>query len=144
MRFDEILAGMKDLLTHCSCDSACHNCMKHFRNQHVHGLLDRFAALDLIRWGGESGEIARAFSAEKQWETVRPLCGIIERTGSGISFDGKSINLSHEKRKYRLMVYPSMWREPKQKNTVCVSEALLKYAKPYAVKKILEALVKGE
>lgn len=39
------------LLQSCDCDSSCHKCLKHYRNQHVHGLLDRYAALELFNWG---------------------------------------------------------------------------------------------
>jgi len=37
----------------------------------------------------------------------------------------------------KLVVYPAMWKEPKQEDTVYVSNAYIKYAKPYAVQKIL-------
>ena len=40
-------------------------------------------------------------------------------------------------REKKLVVYPAMWKEPQQEDTVYVSDAYIKYAKPYAVQKIL-------
>ena len=47
----ELLSDMKELLSSCDCGSACSKCLKHYRNQYVHGMLDRFAALQLLEWG---------------------------------------------------------------------------------------------
>jgi hypothetical protein len=37
-------------------------------------------------------------------------------------------------------VYPAMWKRPEQNNTIFVSEAHLKYAKPYAVESIKDQM----
>lgn len=47
----ELLDKVESLLSSCTCNNACHNCLKHYRNQYIHGLLDRFAALELLGWG---------------------------------------------------------------------------------------------
>lgn len=47
----KLFDSIESMLTECDCGCACHKCLKHYRNQHVHGALDRFAALDLLRWG---------------------------------------------------------------------------------------------
>lgn len=36
-----------------------------------------------------------------------------------------------------LVVYPAMWVEPHRSGTIFVSDALIKFAKPYAVQKII-------
>lgn len=37
-----------------------------------------------------------------------------------------------------IVIYPAMWVEPHATNTIFVSDAYIKYAKPYAVQKILD------
>ena len=133
---DEILAGMKELLTICDCDSACHNCLKHYRNQHVHGLLDRFAAMDLLRWG-EDGKIAAPLNVNEQWNLIHPLSGILNRSGYQIYLENNHISLHGSNGVRELVVYPAMWKEPKEAGTVYVNEAFVKFAKPHAVQKII-------
>jgi len=43
-----LFTEMKQLMDECSCDSACQNCLKHYRNQYVQGLLDRYYGLNLL------------------------------------------------------------------------------------------------
>ena len=38
----------------------------------------------------------------------------------------------------KVVVYPAMWVEPHAAGTIFVSDAYIKYAKPYAVQKILD------
>ena len=47
----ELILFLFPFLLACTCDNACQHCLQHYRNRHVHGVLDRFAALDLLRWG---------------------------------------------------------------------------------------------
>ena len=53
------------MLSACDCDAACYKCLKHYRNQYLHGNLDRFAALQLLHWG-ESGVIEPPIDDEEQ------------------------------------------------------------------------------
>lgn len=64
-----LLDKVELLLQSCDCDSSCHKCLKHYRNQHVHGLLDRYAALELFNWG-KHGVVAAAVSMEKQAQYI--------------------------------------------------------------------------
>ena len=54
---------------------------------------------------------------------ICPKCKIVRRKG----------------KERKLVVYPAMWKEPQQEDTVYVSNAYIKYAKPYAVQKILNS-----
>ena len=45
---------------------------------------------------------------------------------------------TNEKTK-KVVIYPSMWVEPTEKDTIFISDAYVKYAKPYAVQKILDS-----
>ncbi len=81
-----LLDKAKELLSGCDCDSACYKCLKHYRNQHVHGILDRFYALQLLDWGihgNKEGDIP----VSKQWDLLRPLTSILKSSGCDISVD---------------------------------------------------------
>lgn len=133
---DELLSDMKELLSSCDCGSACSKCLKHYRNQYVHGMLDRFAALQLLEWGIE-GIKASPISPEKQISMIRPLANILKQSGCEISTDGEITAIGHRSKK-KIVIYPAMWVEPHASNTVFVSVAYIKYAKPYAVQRILD------
>lgn len=133
---NELLSDMKELLSSCDCGSACSKCLKHYRNQYVHGMLDRFAALQLLEWGIE-GIKASPISPEKQISMIRPLANILKQSGCEISTDGEITAIGHRSKK-KIVIYPAMWVEPHASNTVFVSDAYIKYAKPYAVQRILD------
>ena len=42
--------------------------------------------------------------------------------------------------KKKVIVYPAMWTKPVEENTIFVSDVYLKYAKPYALKTIVDSL----
>lgn len=42
--------------------------------------------------------------------------------------------------KKQIIIYPAMWNEPQKSNTIFISDAYLKYARPYAVQKIKDEL----
>ena len=132
----ELLADMKGLLSSCNCGSACSKCLKHYRNQYVHGMLDRFAALQLLEWGVD-GIKASPIKPEMQIEMITPLVNILNQSGCEITSDGEIIATGRRNTK-KVVVYPAMWVEPQATDTIFVSDAYIKYAKPYAVQKILD------
>lgn len=134
---DELLTDMETLLDSCDCDSACSKCLKHYRNQHVHGRLDRKAALQLLRWG-VNGVKASPLSKEEQIEMILPLADILKQSGCSMR-TGDTITATIKAKTKKLVIYPAMWIEPHTPNTVYVSDAYIKYAKPYAVQKILDS-----
>lgn len=132
----ELLSDIKNLLCSCNCSSACSKCLKHYRNQYVHGMLDRFAALQLLEWG-MNGEKAPPIKAKEQIDMIMPLANILKQSGCKIITDG-GITAIGRKGEKKIVIYPAMWVEPYDKNTIYVSDAYIKYAKPYAVQKILD------
>ena len=40
----------------------------------------------------------------------------------------------------RVVIYPAMWAEPHKDNMIFISDAYVKYAKPYAVQKIIDSI----
>ncbi len=134
----ELLSDMKELLSSCNCGSACSKCLKHYRNQFVHGMLDRFAALQLLEWGVH-GKKASPIKPEVQIEMVMPLTNILKQSGCEIIADG-TVTIIGRRGAKTVVIYPAMWVEPHAPNTIFVSDAYIKYAKPYAVQKILDAV----
>jgi len=135
---ETLLKKTEDLLKDCDCQSSCHNCLKHYRNQFVHGMLDRLAALDLLTWG-VSGELASELSNQKQIELIAPLKHILENAGYKLRFDKAGIFLSVRSKEKEVVVYPAMWSEPSEEEKIYLKDACLKYAKPYAMQKIMDA-----
>ena len=135
----DILVDVEDILKNCDCNSACHKCLKHQRNTLFHGVLDRFAALDLLYWGIK-GNIAEPIEINKQLQMLYSLNGILSEYGIKVFCEGDDIFVKNEKFTKRIYIYPSMWLEPNEKNSIYVSDLFVKYAKPYAVKKILDKM----
>ena len=133
---DELLVEMETLLDSCDCDSACSKCLKHYRNQYVHGRLDRKAALQFLRWGVD-GVKASPLSKEEQIDILMPLADILKQAGCSIR-TGDILTATFKTKTKELIIYPAMWVEPHEPNTIFVSDAYIKYAKPYAVQKILD------
>ena len=135
---DLLLEKTNALLEDCDCQSACHNCLKHYRNQFAHGMLDRFAALDLLNWGIHN-QLSDEISFQKQADYISPLCSILENSGYKIQLDATGIIASNQQKRLEIVVYPAMWVEPLETGKIFISDACLKYAKPYAVQKIVDS-----
>jgi bacterioferritin-associated ferredoxin len=133
----ELLCEMKNLLISCDCGSACSKCLKHYRNQYVHGMLDRFTALQLLQWGIE-GKKATPLTVKEQTEMILPLANILRQSGCEITTTNEIIAKRKNGKMKKIVIYPAMWVEPHDRDTVFVSDAYIKYAKPYAVQKILD------
>lgn len=136
---ESLLSQTESLLAGCDCEDACYKCLKHYRNQYVHGLLDRHAALDLLRWG-KTGERAKELLFKTQEKLLKPLTLILKQMGCILVFDNNSIFVKRGNKEKKVIVYPAMWVEPIEKETIFISDAYLKYAKPYALQKIVESL----
>ena len=136
-----LLDRTEKLLERCDCESACHNCLKHYRNQFMHGNLDRFAALDLLRWGTR-GSLAGSIPLKMQESFIAPLRNIWDSSGYAISFEPTGIFVSSQARKKEIIIYPAMWTTPPNNGNIYISDILLKIARPYAVRKIMEAFNK--
>ena len=99
-------------------------------------MLDRFAALQLLEWG-VAGIKASPIKPETQINLIMPLANILKQSGCEITVDSE-ITATGRRSQKRVVVYPAMWAEPYEVNTLFVSDAYIKYAKPYAVQKILD------
>ena len=134
----KLLKDAKSLLAGCDCETACNKCLKHYRNQHIHGMLDRHCALQLLEWGC-SGHLASPISVDKQTVYLKPIFGILSKKGCSISKDGKRIVAQMNENTKQVIVYPAMLAEPHNRDIIYVSDALLKYAKPLVLEKIIDS-----
>lgn len=134
-----LLQHVRELLERCTCESACHGCLKHYMNQYVHGLLDRFAALDLLRWGME-GMLPDAYVVEQQEALVSSLRNVLARKNCHIRKKRDELLVERNGIVKKLQIVPAMWAEREALGEIYVSDAYLKYAKPYALKKILDRM----
>ena len=122
----------------CDCETACHKCLKHYGNQQVHGMLDRTAAMELLQWGRNS-QVTHELSFDKQAALFKPLESIVRLYGVDVRYDNGHILLDKSGMTKFITVYPAMRIEPFDEDTVLISDQQIKYAKPFAVKKIVDA-----
>lgn len=132
----EILNDTARFLSGCDCEDACHRCLKHYRNRHIHGQLDRFSALDLLRWSVQ-GQIAEPLNTDRQVELIKPFLPILERHNVKIAYKNNGLFLQTNSMEKKLFIYPAMWKQPLERNTISISDAVTKYARPIALKAIL-------
>lgn len=129
-RTSELMKETREVLNNCAaqCESACHECLMHYWNQRVHGLLDRYAALDLLNWC-EGSALAETLSYAKQDELLSPLNALSAEYV--INGDGVKHYVENDGKKKEIVVYPAMWNDKIIQNGVIkVSDILLKYAMP--------------
>ena len=111
----------------------------HYRNQQLHGLLDRRAALELLNWG-VFGKIAPALSASEQWRCFNPLVQILEMSGYTVQRESDGIGLCGKTQKRNVHIYPAMWAEPNNSEMIHIPDVWLKFAKPYALQKLEDSI----
>ena len=129
------------LLTSCSCESACFDCLKHFQNQRVHYLLDRKSAIDLLNWG-RGFVLPEPKSVDEQFNMLKPLRNYIEGKNYHLEKRNEKIVMtdSHGKEKI-IEVLPAMIkiRERKQDH-IYLNEGYLRFALPFTAKELEEQL----
>ena len=138
-QINTLLFRTRELLENCTCETACHKCLKHYRNQFVHGMLDRKAALNLLDWG-EKAELPPELEPMQQKKILSPLIRILQRSGVIVNFDGKEIIIQKKSAVKKLVIYPAMRKRPQKEGIIFISDAQIKYAKPTALKMIIEGI----
>lgn len=142
MMTEELLAKTEEILKSCTCDTACNNCLKHFRNQRIQSDLDRFAALELLEFG-RTGHLPDLISPDVGYEMIAPLKRLLAGYGISLHNSSSGLKISNGRTEKECIVYPAMMkRKPEwnQRHFVAMTKEALKRAKPYAVKQIIEAL----
>lgn len=98
-------------------------------------MLDRKAALNLLDWG-EQTKLPEELSPVRQKEIMAPMIRILQRSGISVDFDGHRITVRGKCTSKKLLIYPAMWAKPRGSDTIFISDAQIKYAKPIVLKEI--------
>ncbi len=117
---ENLLTQTTMLLKSCNCATACSNCLKHYRNQYVHGKLDRHYGLQLLEWGME-GKLAADIPLDIQHRYIESIADVVAELGRDAN---------------RLTVYPAMRAEPPDDAGICIRDSYFKYAKPYILNEL--------
>lgn len=136
-----LLKETTELLSKCSCESACFDCLKHYQNQRVHHLLDRKSALDLLNWAKNSSLPERK-SVDEQFELLKPLINYLEgKNYHLIRRDNHIIMIDDLKNEKILEVMPAMQKRPvNEGDFIFLNEGYLRFALPFAAKEIEEQI----
>lgn len=122
---DILMKETVKILENCSCSHACLKCLKNYSNKHYHDLLDRHAALDLLKWA-ISGELHPPFTKEEQKTIIQPLEDMVNKDLSNV------------------YVYPSCWslNKAKEFGKIQLSKFEIEQQMPFAYSKLLKELNK--
>ena len=128
----ELIKKTRDVLTNCpsGCDSACHDCLMHYWNQRVHGLLDRFAGLELLNWC-EDSILPERFSYEKQEKLIEPMKTL--QPELIVEGDGNTHFITYRGKMKELVIYPAMWNRNNDnipQGALALPDLYMKYAMP--------------
>lgn len=140
-RLEELLSATQELLTKCTCNTACHDCLKNFWNKKNHVYLNRHEAYELLLWGVNS-TLPKEYTIAEQEELFEPIKKIlllddpyvqVEKTHKGliIKFGGKTKVVK---------IIPSMINPnyfSKDGSNIMLSDKIVKHALPQAYEKIV-------
>jgi len=132
--FAKVFFEAELLLGQCDCSSSCNNCLRHYGNRLHHGSLDRFLALDLVKFI-KTGEIPLSFDLEHQEKELKPLANMLQLAGYEISNDNVApLKATRSGQSFMFWCYPSLV-DPK---ALGFTESTTKYAfSPYELNKDL-------
>jgi len=139
-QINNLLQNLEKFFLECNCNNACQNCLKHYRNQNYHAMLDRFAALDLLYWA-KTGAVHALFSMDEQWKMILPLKNILQDYGIDIKMSNNKIIAAFAGQELELKILPSMLNKPNSMGVILVNDFDLKYSRAYAVDFIRHSFV---
>jgi hypothetical protein len=96
VQLSDVLDRAEKLLKICpnqSCDRSCTDCLRHYGNRFLHPRLDRYLALDLLRYA-RRGEIPDFGTVAQQSLTLKPLARFLELEGWTISPEAQQDRIS--------------------------------------------------
>ena len=134
-----ILRNVEARLKNCNCESACYDCLKHYRNQMVHAQLNRKAALQLLQWC-RTGEVIESLSLEDQYSLVLTFEDVLKSRSIHITKNDGHLVLKKGNKEVYCLVYPGIQKEKNTNGILMISDICLQYDRPSALERILEAL----
>ena len=134
-----LLEEVTHLLSDCSCESACFDCLKHYQNQRVHHLLDRKSALDLLNWAKNSS-LPKKKTVEEQFVLLKPLTNYLEAKNYHLEKRSDHVVMISDTGEEKVIdVLPAMEIRPVNAgNTIFLNEGYLRFALPFAAQEIEE------
>lgn len=129
----ELLDKARSILHNCTCDTACYECIKHYKNTYVQGELDRHAGEDLLNWGID-GKTPDYKSLSERYDLIFAYENIFSKINVSICNEGSEIYLTHDNNKIKVDIFPSMLNQKNEKGIIHVSEFDIKYRKPLFIK----------
>lgn len=136
----ELFAEVKKILENCGCETACQNCLRHFRNQHVDALLDRQSARELLLWS-EKSVLPNEKSVDEAWRLLKPIQEILSGQKIQLTKTAERIFVENSLDRKTLHVIPAMKKYPEAADSdIFVNEGLLRFNRPEAFKTIMDSL----
>ena len=106
--FSKVFTEVESLLDTCVCTSSCDKCLRHYGNRLHHVSLNRFLALDLVKFI-KDGQIPAKFDLISQHEELKPLAQMLRLAGWEIINNGMTpLKASRAGRSIELWSYPSL------------------------------------
>ena len=106
--FSAVMSRAEVLLSRCSCSSSCDKCLRHYGNRFHHSTLDRFLALDLLRFIRD-GILPDQPSAAEQRNALQPLLDMMQLAGwVQVHTSSAPVAVSSDGRLVQLFSYPSL------------------------------------
>lgn len=137
---ENLFKKTREILEGCDCESACQRCLKHYRNQRIQYDLDRFMAIELLDYG-QTQTIPEPLSATEAFDAISPLRQLLRDEGIAINAGNSAVTVKRGNQSKRCIVHPALLKlsDDADNDTVHVSIEALKYAKPFALRKIIAA-----
>lgn len=134
-----VLNYMEELLSECNCSSSCYKCLRHYGNQFYHHQLNRFLALDLLRYIRDS-KAPGLSSVHYQIEKLQPLRRMLDLQGIhtkiNITVNGIDVPLLIENRGRRVAigVYNSLLDSEKVQHPIdALSDVIVYKEREYSI-----------
>ncbi len=107
---NEVMAKVEQLLVNCDCATSCDKCLRHYGNRFHHTRLDRFLALDLLKFIID-GQLPPLPSINEQRKILEPLINILELAGWEVTYsDDYPVKASKDEKSTIIHSYPSLVR----------------------------------
>ena len=94
-------------------------------------MLDRFYAIQLLNWG-RYGTVEERIDTQTQRRYIAALEDVLREYDCEISYIDEGLAVNGK----TIEVYPAMLPELSEKGKIFVSDELMRFARPYAVRKI--------
>lgn len=137
---DRLLGEVRSVLNDCDCDRACLRCLKHFKNKQLHGLLNRFAALDLLNYA-MNGTV-QSKCRQTATKLFQPLQTSLQEERVFVDrVDGMCMSVSHNGRSALIRIIPDMAVKPKSSTDLIMWESEIEHNLPTAFNTVVSKLI---